>query len=370
MGNDIDNKNKNVSEEQNVAAMNTNPEVKSNIELPDIIVPKKEHIPTPEEIEAEKKKEEAKLAAEKAQKRAKYFNSEDKILISLEEEKESNPLIPLFFFIILLVFIPLLPVVSGIFNKLNTFKPFEEKPPAQVVEQEEKRHKFKDSQNKVKLESLDLTNFVKSYNNQDYEIHFTVINNGEEAFDFTKKYYMILYDEEQIVYRALIHSFTPLAAKSAQEMSLIINRKAYDNADSFTLEEINETQYPDINITATSGDYKLLTCKYRFNTMEYFFENDTLMKIKETYQEEKEQSLNFDSNKLQFYNLSSQYRKITGIESTFIETATDFTMINELDLKNIQDKSLSELKVYRYFKFREKDKNIAFEMQTLGYTCE
>ena len=95
MGNDIDNKNKNVSEEQNVAAMNTNPEVKSNIELPDIIVPKKEHIPTPEEIEAEKKKEEAKLAAEKAQKRAKYFNSEDKILISLEEEKESNPLIPL-----------------------------------------------------------------------------------------------------------------------------------------------------------------------------------------------------------------------------------------------------------------------------------
>lgn len=370
MENNVNNNTNIESQEQNKQIPLDNLPKKESVKLPDIIVPKKEHIPTVEEIAAQKKKEEEQIAAKKAQKRKQFFNGEEKILTSFEEEKEGNPLVPLIFFLILIVFIPLLPHVASIFNKLNTFRPTT---PTEVVkepEEEDTKHKFKDSQNKVQLENLELTNFVKSYSNQNYEIHFTVINNGEEAFDFSKKYFMILYNEEQLVYRALIHSYTPLAAKSAQELSLTINKKAYDSADSFVLEEIAESQYPDITITATSGEYKLLTCKYKFDTMEYFFEEDTLVKIKETYQEDREQSLNFENNKLSYYNTSLQYKQINGLQSTFIETATDFTLINEFDLKSIQDKSLSDLKVYRYFRFREKAKNISFEMQTLGYICE
>ena len=44
-------------------------------------------------------------------------------------------------------------------------------------------------------------------------------------------------------------------------------------------------------------------------------------------------------------------------------------MINDLELKNLNDITMSKLRTYRFFRYKENIKNISFEMEAQGYTC-
>ena len=67
---------------------------------------------------------------------------------------------------------------------------------------------------------------------------------------------------------------------------------------------------------------------------------------------------------------SYKYNQINGFESTFVETSEDFTMIATGNLNQIQDITMSDLKVYKFFKYRTNSRVVAFEMSALGYTCD
>ena len=297
------------------------------------------------------------------------FNSQETVLYEIKEEKEGNPLIVLMFFVILIVFIFLLPSISTKvteFVKTPTQKPVATAPV--IEEEEETKYELNSSQIRATVDNLDFTNIVTSHQNDKYEINFTIINNGDEAYTFNKKYYIQFYDEEKLVYRSLIYSYEPLASKASTEMSLIISQKAYDEATSFNIEEINQGKYPDVNITATEDGYNTLTCTYKNDEIKYYFKDKMLEKMKQTYIETTA-STSYQASKVNYQSLSQRYTQINGITSTFVESPTDFTLINEFDLANIQDKTLSDLQVYKYFNFRTKDSVISFEMAAIGYQC-
>ena len=294
------------------------------------------------------------------------FNSEEKLLYEIKPEKEGNPLVVLFFFIFLIAFIIFLPSLVKVAN----FNFTQNRTNTNNNEPEQSEfYELGSTSVRVKMDNLELNNFVKSSEDDEYYLIFTLTNTASEPYMFNKKYYITLYDGESIVGYALIHSYDIVAAYGAREVKLVINENSYQRANQFKVEEIVASRYPKVATTEVDGEYNVLTCTHLNDEMKYYFSNDALVKIKETYKELQSNSKNYDANKDTYRNLSNKYKQIQNFTSDFIETNTDFTMINNVELKDIPDKTLTDLKVYRYFRYSEDIKTVAFELGAQGYTC-
>lgn len=294
------------------------------------------------------------------------FNSEEKLLYEIKPEKEGNPLVVLFFFIFLIAFIIFLPSLVKVAN----FNFTQNRTNTNNNEPEQSEfYELGSTSVRVKMDNLELNNFVKSSEDDEYYLIFTLTNTASEPYMFNKKYYITLYDGESIVGYALIHSYDIVAAYGAREVKLVINENSYQRANQFKVEEIVASRYPKVATTEVDGEYNVLTCTHLNDEMKYYFSNDALVKIKETYKELQSNSKNYAANKDTYRNLSNKYKQIQNFTSDFIETNTDFTMINNVELKDIPDKTLTDLKVYRYFRYSEDIKTVAFELGAQGYTC-
>lgn len=296
------------------------------------------------------------------------FNSDEKVLYEIKQEAEGNPLVVVAFIVILIVFVAVLPIIA---EKTNAFKssntPMATNPTQVEPEPEQIGHKgFHED---ATMGNIRIFNLVTSYINEEYKVSFTLVNEGKEAYTFDKKYYLLLYDEEKLLYRALIHSYEAVASKSAIEMNLAISEKAYNDANKFEIEEITTGRYPSTYLTQKEGEFDVLKCNYLKTNITYYFQDQMLMKIKEEYTDSFDANPKYEEEKQKYFNLSTNYKLVNGFTSTFIDNQSDFRLINELDLVTIQNKELSDLKVYRYFKFRENVNIVAFELGSQGYTC-
>ncbi len=294
------------------------------------------------------------------------FNSEEKILYEIKPEKEGNPIAVLFFFIFLATFIIFLPSLVKVakfnFNpSSNTQEPTEP--------EESNIYELGSTAVRVAIDNLELNNFVTSRENNEYYLIFTLSNTSAQPYLFDKKYYITLYDDEKIVGYALVHSYDIISAYGASEVKVVLNENTYQRADHFKVEEIVPSRYPNASTIEVDGEYNVLTCNYLNDEMKYYFSNNALIKIKETYKETQSNSTNYTQNKDKYRSISEQYNQIDNFTSTFVETNTDFTMANEIDLKDIPDKTLTDLKVYRYFRYSENINVVAFELEAQGYKC-
>lgn len=317
-------------------------------------------------IQTEEISQEIELPQEKKLKNE-AFNSDEKVIYEIKQEAEGNPIVVVAFIIILIGFVAVLPIIA---EKTNAFKSNNKpmttvKAPTKPVEEEETKKGFHED---ATIGDLRIFNLVTSYINDEYKVSFTLVNDGKEAYTFDKKYYLLLYDEEKLLYRALIHSYEAVASKSAIEMNLVISEKAYNDASKFELEEITTGRYPSTYLTQKEDNYDVLKCSYLKNDITYYFEDKMLIKIKEEYKDSFDNP-RYEEEKNKYYGLSTQYKLVNGFTSTFIDNQSDFRLINELDLVTIQNKELSDLKVYKYFKFRESVDVVAFELGSQGYTC-
>ena len=336
------------------------PKSKSNPDIPIKLAPVEDTIVREPEITPEQKK------ANHQQ----NFNADEKIIYEIKPEKVGNPIVVLIFFIFLVFFIGILPKISKKYDLIEYFTGSKQKP---ETPDETKVTDFFDLNTasvRAKIGNLELTNFVIADPiDGDYTISFTIQNVSENIYQFDKKYYIDLYDQDKIIYRALIHSYNGLGPRRGTELSLIISEKAYKFANRFKLEEIKESEYPEVKLLNSSGNYGVLTCTYNYNTIEYYFLDNKLAKIKEVYKEEFEKSSNYNSHKQTQKNLQEKYEAIPNFDSNFIETNSYFTLVNEFNLSEIPDNSLSGLKTYRYFKYNTPKDVVNFEIEAQGYFC-
>lgn len=332
-------------------------------EKKDVPIPKSSAAPV-----VEVKVEESALPKDKTQRNFNKdaFNSEERLIYEIKPEKEGNPIVVVIFFLLLFSTIVALPYIS---KKLD----FSHERGALGNSKEEDENSeiyfFNRSSVRAKIGNLEFTNFVKTENDDKYFLTFNITNTAERPYQYDKKYYVVMYEGEKLIYRALIHSYNAIGSNAADEITLTISERGYKNADRFKIEEISTGKYPEKKIIESDGEYKVLTCTYHNDTIKYYFLEDKLTKLRETYIESRENSKNYATNQTYYQDLSRKYSGIENFTSNFIVTKDDFTMINEFNHKDIPDATLSSLKKYSFFRYNEVKDIVAFEMEAQGYTC-
>ena len=300
------------------------------------------------------------------------FNSKEKVLFEAEPEKESNPVGTAIIFGILLFGLFMLPFADKLINRPNQNPDYGEiySGGEEVIEDGlDDVFMFNTEQVSAGIGGLEFKNFVTSETETGYKIHFTIINNNDASYTYKKKYYMDFYEGENLLYHALIHSYKVLAAKGSTELSLEISKKAYERADSIKLVETKTTLYPKYEFNTKEGDYELLTCRYGKSEIVYYFKSGLLEKIRETYNNKDYESASYAQDKNEQQAQINKFKEVQGINANFVETDTEFTAQVDFELAAIQDSALTNLKVYRFFKYHEKGNIIAYEMPAMGYTC-
>ena len=127
--------------------------------------------------------------------------------------------------------------------------------------------------------------------------------------------------------------------------------------------------YPAVRLNKVEGEYGVLECNYKNDNIKYYFLDGKLAKISETYKEEITKNSSYETNKAFYKALSNRYKTVNGFNSTFIETNTDFTMLNNFELKEITDYDISKLQTYKFFQYNETKEVVSFELEAQGYLC-
>jgi len=309
------------------------------------------------------------------------FNYQEQVLYTQEEEKESNPVIVAIILAILGLFIVFLPKINERIQGLLhpqvgriTVPPA----PTPVQAESEKTNLNGDGYIKVEIDGLEFTNFVKAHNNVDkqlpddkveYDLTFTLINTSEDPYLFDKKLYIVFYNENRELMKSLVHSYEPLTGLGTTEMSVKTNKMVYDSADSIKIEYISEQDYPKAKIEKEENDFKILTCHYINDEVIYYFKDDLLNKIDEKYKASKSTTINYEKLKSTKYSEHLNLKSTKGVESTFVETDSDFTIINNITLGDTDYQEFNKLQHYYYFKNNANPDIVAYEVQALGYTC-
>ena len=330
----------------------------TNTEIPRVLEVKEEDREVVVQLSDEEKKANHK----------KNFNNDERLLYQIEPDKIGNPLVVLFFFLILFSAIIFLPKIAKKVDFSQFFKVTKTEKKEEVKEEQSDFYRIESAASRAKIGTLEMINFSKAKEDGEYIFSFTIQNVGDKMYQFNEKYYVVFYNDDTPLYYALIHSYNGIASKSAQDITLIINQKVYEKANRFRIEEIVESKYTDVNLKDSEGEYKVLTCNYMNDEIKYYFTDDQLKKIKETYSESKD-SKTFEANKEKFKNLTEKYKTITAFKSTFVEDAERFTQINEIDLQEAVDNEIISLKTYRFFSYRANKNKVAFEIEAQGYTC-
>lgn len=294
------------------------------------------------------------------------YNSDERLLYEIKPEKEGNPIVVVLFFCLLFGMIVALPYISKKISYEGGGTPVENNP---NNGEEDDMYQFNKSSVRAKLGDLEFTNFVKTKKNNEYLLTFNITNTAEKPYRFEKKYYVVMYDGDLVVYRALIHSYDAIGSNATAEITLTISERGYSKANKFKIEEIPTAKYPEKNIIEKEGEYQVLTCTYHNDELKYYFLDNQLSKIKETYTESIESNINYEAEKRKYQEMSRKYNGIENFSSNFIITNTDFTMINEFNHKDITDATILSLKNYSFFRYNETKEIVSFEMEGRGYKC-
>lgn len=126
---------------------------------------------------------------------------------------------------------------------------------------------------------------------------------------------------------------------------------------------MNDKEYPEFTLSSDETGTASLICKKDNDTYEYMFNNNLLVKIKETYIYKEENSEEY-YNKYQGYALIMDKINVNGGISSLEETFVGFTFKTDIDLNKYQEKINNN-----YYSLNTKSNKINFEMKAKGYDC-
>lgn len=312
-------------------------------------------------------------------KKSSNFNAEERTLYTMEEEKESNPIMAGIFIAIFVVFIVLLPIITGTSERaLEKIYGKERIHGEQKEDQPISKYYYFGDTTRLDVDDLTITNVVKATRGtKEYIMSLTLSNVSSRAYQFDKNYYIVMMSDDAIIYYIKLFSYDAVAPSGSTELTFVINEKAYKDTNRFRVDLIEEGEYPDANVSVEEGDYKVLTCKYLNDELKYYFTDNQLVKIRETYSETlSTENVQYEQHKKTYEALSAKYNAIDNFESIFVDRHAEdenvpktFEMINTIDLANIPAKTLSNLRTYKFYSYNEKADVVSFETEALGYSC-
>lgn len=311
----------------------------------------------------------------------------DQVLVEMKPEKDGNLIGVILFFGLIGAFLFFLPnigqFIGTIFPSLAQGEPIYIIPKNNENQEETKKEeKDPDKEEKKELYDIDslvsnaamdnikLGNFVKDQKEGKYIMKFYLLNDGETAFSFDdkSKFFIDFYENDKYISSVIIYTFDVIASKESKDYEVVIPKRVYDKANKFMLSRKKTAEYPNITLKKTDGDYKILTCTYDYDKVEYFFIDNYLERIEETYKVDNNVPA-YTTLLQEKQSLSNVYKDIPAIEHDVIESSTNFVAKTTISLKDIDDSTLNRLSTYKFFAYHKESKVVSYELQSLGYTC-
>ena len=301
----------------------------------------------------------------------------DQVILNIKEEKGGNIFGVIFFFVIILSAVYFLPTI---YNNIGLYIPFlgsKEKPidntnkelPVLPDKEDENKYPLDGNLSEAKIDGLSFGNFVKS-NSNGYTLSFYIINNEDNTFTFddNTKFYLELYEDSDYISSALVYSYEPIGFKDTKNFELEISKNAYNKANKFKILRRSKSEYPNVELKSSDGEYKVLSCTRKNRELKYYFIDNYLEKIDDIYTEQANSST-YSSNLEKYNSYKEEYDSIEAMDYNIIETTDNFVAKLEIDLSKINDKDINRLAKYEYFAHHKELAVVAFDMKAKGYTC-
>ena len=212
--------------------------------------------------------------------------------------------------------------------------------------------KIINSKTVLEYNNFTLSNFILNRDNITYKITTSNTINFDES-----NYYLILEKDNKKIYIKLsgeVNKELTSSFKFSNVLNDTIEVKGY-------IKPISDKEYPDFTLSSDETGTASLICKKDYDSYEYMFSNNSLVKVKQTY------IYNDDNNYFnifeKFTNLSNKIN-INGGISSIEETYDGFIFKTDIDLILYQEKIN-----YNYYSLNTKSNKINFEMKAKGFDC-
>lgn len=298
----------------------------------------------------------------------KVNNVQEPIVIGeIKKEKNAGPLGVFLFFGFLVLFAIFLPniteYVNNFFNKEKTIAP--------IVDTEEKKDDVEDEKQEVTyyeitsdltftINNLTFNNFIKANN----LLTFTVKNNQTGSYTFrTENYYIEFYDNtNMLLERIRINNNAIIPKSETEDISIPIKN---NNATKFKIFNIQDNNYPSINLTEDENKLSKLSCTNNISTIDYNLTDKKLTSLTE--------KVNLNNTTHNYVSLIEEYRNINsrllgtdGVSINFQETENNFIFEMTVDYTKLNRIEIDDLK---YYNKNTEAKVINFELEASGFNC-
>ncbi len=309
----------------------------------------------------------------------------EQVIYQMKEDKGGHPLGVLLFFVVILAAIFFLPEITDYIGKFlpglvststlknNNNEVTEENPKEEAKEAHKEEAKLFDLNGSISnatIGELQLGNFVKDNLSGDKSLKFYVLNNSDNTFSFndSTKFYIDLYKNDTYLSSVLVYSYEDIGSKQSKDFSVTISNDSYNKANKFKITRKSKSDYPSVNLKKSQEDYKILTCTYNNNTIDYYFIGSYLEKIEDTISENTS-NVNYAADLMKYKDEANRFSTIDAIDYNVIEASNEFAIKIQIDLSKINDVELYNLAIYKYFNYHKESTVVSYEMKALGYTC-
>ena len=143
-----------------------------------------------------------------------------------------------------------------------------------------------------------------------------------------------------------------------------------ENASKMSVVKKTSADYPDVNIAYNDKNEGILTCTNKYGEEYiYTFTQDQLGKIVYTYKVSST-NVNYSDEYNKYLSLDSKYKVIDNVTSSLINSDNGFDYTLSLNLNEISQDSISEIKLTGIYKIKTSPKEVKFISEAKGYTCD
>lgn len=306
-------------------------------------------------------------------------NNEPIVLGQVKKGKTGKPLLVLIIFLFIGAFLILLPLVNNYFEGYDIIELIKD---GELISFIQNHEQYVNNSKEEKDTSTTTTNSKKNevpvlinpktvieYNNftinnfdlSQTNIEYTINTTTNINFDKSNYYLILTKDLEKITIK-----LTGEVTGSKTYNFKFINRLSTNIEVTGYIEEINESDYTNFNLTNNETGIASLKCKKGSETLIYNFNNNNLKGIQENYIYTKNESEDFNIMYQKYNNISNNII-ILGGDSQLLQTQDGFILQNNIDLNIF---NINQNTNYNYYSLNTQPKIINFEMKAKGYDCK
>ncbi len=303
------------------------------------------------------------------------IEGQDQVIAEIKPEKEVSPIFLIFIFAALILFAFFLPTIQ---EKLTAYQnskipvtknpetPSTTIPPVDEVTVEKVAL---NANTTIEYSNVLLDNFTFTTDRNSHYLSYHLTNT-----DITKEIptnlYLELYNSENtLLARAKVYVNNNQKKGDILNLSSIISSVAANESTQVSLVAKSDVDMPYKELNDDTTGNQVLTCHNDINhIITYTFAEYYLIRINDEYSETlSESSPYYNDNLNDARNLNAVLRQYKGIDSNITISSSNYTLVNEFDLINMDD--ISNLNNPVYFNKGTLARRVEFDMQALNYVC-